>query len=43
MEVDVASTPTMVINMVGQLAGGITLSYKLLLMNDLRHWKGIDM
>jgi hypothetical protein len=43
MEADMVSTCTMVIKMVGQLARGITFSYKLQLMNDVFHWKGIDV
>jgi hypothetical protein len=43
MEDDVESTHTMVINMVGQLAEGITFSYELQLMNGLRHWKCINV
>jgi hypothetical protein len=36
---DVAYTHSMVVNKVGQLAGGINFAYELQLRHDLHHWK----
>jgi hypothetical protein len=38
---DMASSHTMVVNTIGQLAGGITFAYELQLMHSLRCWKGL--
>jgi hypothetical protein len=40
---EMTSSCTMVINTIGQLAGGITFAYELGLTLFLHHWKYIDV